>query len=360
VLVVVDVNSDWEFFNEATEFNGAIFDDWSSAVFRVANTFELWTAVVDSGTFFTVSASVRNNDSDFFTGEAIGFLVSFFGFSTGGSVANTRLATAARVSRFKKSFVSVTDWVSVVKWARLLIALASPDWATFVGVIRVVSENFDFTESTCDTNWSFWAVFRNVFGTLDWFTPFFDATSSSIRTDSFDFEFSARNSFVTTFNELFDDHAWVITSTSSFDAFIFLSAVVLVPEFTSSMFNSAFISANVAISWVNTFVALKNKSVLAEATLLDVFDHAPSFVKTIQLIVIASFWSGWSASSPFFVRVFASLSWARQVVVLSIRIVWNDVLVSPVVDTVSSVARTLLSKVVDLFTTSVETFKNIK
>jgi hypothetical protein len=46
--------------------------------------------------------------------------------------------------------------------------------------------------------------------------------------------------------------------------------------------------------------------------------------------------------------------------VLSVRVVWNDVLVSPVVNTVSSVARTLLSEVVDLFATGVESLKDIE
>jgi predicted ester cyclase len=46
--------------------------------------------------------------------------------------------------------------------------------------------------------------------------------------------------------------------------------------------------------------------------------------------------------------------------VLSVRVVWNNVFVSPVVDTVSGVARTLLSEVVDLFATGVESFENIK
>jgi len=360
VVIVVDVNGDWQLFDEATEFNGAVFDNWSSAMFWVTDTFELWTTVGFSGTFFTVSTSGRNCDGDLFTGDTVGLSVSFQSFGASGGITNTRFATATRVSRFEKSFVDVADWVSVVEWARFFVTLASPDWATVVGVIRVVSEGFDFTESTSSTDWAFWAVFGDVFSALDWLTPFFSATSSSIRTDSFDFEFVARNSFVVTFNELFDDHTWRVASASSFDTFIFLSAVVLVPEFTGSMFNSAFISANVAISWVDTFVALKNESFSTEATLLDVFDHAPSFVKTVQLVVITSFWSGWSASGPFFVGVFASLSWTGQVVVLSVSEVWNDVFVSPVVDTVSGVARALLSEVVDLFTTSVETFEDIE
>jgi hypothetical protein len=46
--------------------------------------------------------------------------------------------------------------------------------------------------------------------------------------------------------------------------------------------------------------------------------------------------------------------------VLSVRVVWNNVFVSPVVDTVSGVARTLLSEVVDLFATGVESFENVK
>jgi len=360
VVIVVDVNSDWQLFDEATEFNGAIFDEWSSAVFWVTDTLELWTTVSFSGTFFTVSTSRRNNDGDLFTGDTVGLLVSFPSFGASGGVTKTRFATATRVSRFVESFVDVADWVSVVEWARFFVTLASPDWATHVGIIRVVSEGFDFTESAGGTDWTFWAVFGDLFSALDWLTPFFSATSSSIRTDSFDFELVARNSFVVTFNELLNNHTWRVACASSFDTFIFLGAVVLVPEFTGSMFSSAFISANVAISWIDTFVALKNESFSTEATLLDVFNHAPSFVKTVQLVVITSFWSGWSASGPFFVGVFASLSWTRHVVVLSVREVWNDVLVSPVVDTGASIARALLSEVVDLVTSSVETFENIE
>lgn len=360
VLVVVDVNTDWQLFDEATEFNGTIFDDWSSAVFWVADTFELRTTVGFSGAFFTVSTSRRNNNSDLFTGDAVGLLVSFSGFGASGGVANTRFATATRVSRLEKSFVDVADWVSVVKWARFLVTLASPDWATFVGVIRVVSKDFDFTESTGGADWTFWAVFGDLFSALDWLTPFFGATSSGIGTDSFDFKLVARNSFVVTFNELFDDHTWRVASARSFDTFVFLSAVVLVPEFTGSMFNSAFISANVAISWVDTFITLKNESFSTEATLFNAFNHTPSFVKTVQLVVVTSFWNGWPASGPFFVGIFAGLSRTSQVVVLTVSEVWNDVLVSPVVDTVSSVTRTLLSKVVYLFTSSVETFDNIE
>lgn len=184
VLVVVDVNTDWQLFDEATEFNGAIFDDWSSAVFWVADTFELRTTVGFSGAFFAVSTSRRNNNSDLFTGDTVGLLVSFSGFGASGGVANARFATATRVSRLEKSFVDVADWVSVVKWARLFVTLASPDWATFVGVIRVVSKDFDLTESTGGADWTFWAVFGDLFSALDWLTPFFSATSSGIGTDS--------------------------------------------------------------------------------------------------------------------------------------------------------------------------------
>jgi hypothetical protein len=78
------------------------------------------------------------------------------------------------------------------------------------------------------------------------------------------------------------------------------------------------------------------------------------------LVVFTSFWNGWSASFPFFVGIFASFSWASHVVVLSIGVVWNDVFVSPIIDTISSVARTLLGEVINLFTASVESFKNIE
>jgi hypothetical protein len=77
------------------------------------------------------------------------------------------------------------------------------------------------------------------------------------------------------------------------------------------------------------------------------------------LVVFTSFWNRWSASFPFFVRIFASFSWASHVVVLSVTVVWNNVLVSPVIDTVSSVARALLSEVVDLIATGVESFENV-
>jgi len=94
--------------------------------------------------------------------------------------------------------------------------------------------------------------------------------------------------------------------------------------------------------------------------LFDVLDKAPPFVKTVKLVVFTSFWHGWTASLPFFSRIVASLGWASHVVVLSVRVVWNDVLVSPVVDTVSSVTRTLLGKVVNLVATSVESLKNVE
>lgn len=95
--------------------------------------------------------------------------------------------------------------------------------------------------------------------------------------------------------------------------------------------------------------------------MFNMFDKAPSFVETVKLVVFASFWHGWSASLPFFIRIFfTSFSWASHVVVLSVRVVWNDVLVSPVIYTVSSVARTLLSEVVNLITTSVESFDNVE
>jgi hypothetical protein len=116
----------------------------------------------------------------------------------------------------------------------------------------------------------------------------------------------------------------------------------------------------VTVLWNDTFVSLENFTFFTEATLFDIFNKAPSFIKTVQLVVFTSFWNGWSASFPFFVRIFASFSWASHVMVLSVRVVWNNVFVSPVVDTVSGVARTLLSEVVDLFATGVESFENIK
>lgn len=360
MFITVDINSNWEFFNEASEFNGTVFNDWSSAVIWVANTLELWATVGFGGTFFTVSSTRGNNNSDFFTGDTVSFFEGFFGFSASGGITQASLATTARISRFMKSFVFVADWVSVVKWTRFDGAFASSNWATFFGIVSVVSENFHFTKFTCITDWTFWAVFRNVFSAFDWFAPFFSATSGSIGTNSFDFEFSARNNFIGALDDFFDDHAWIVTSTSSFDTFIFLSTVVFVPEFTGSMLDTAFISANVTVLWIDTFVSLENFTFFTEATLFNIFDKAPSLIKTVQLVVFTSFWNRWSASFPFFVRIFASFSWASHVMVLSVTVVWNNVFVSPVIDTVSSVARTLLSEVVDLFTTGVESFENVK
>jgi hypothetical protein len=105
---------------------------------------------------------------------------------------------------------------------------------------------------------------------------------------------------------------------------------------------------------------LENFTFFTEAALFDVFNKAPSFVERVELVVFASFWNSWSTSFPFFVGVFASFSWASHVVVLSIGVVWNDVFVSPIIDTISSVARTLLGEVINLFTASVESFKNIE
>jgi hypothetical protein len=152
----------------------------------------------------------------------------------------------------------MTDWVSVVKWARFNGALTGPNWATVINIIRIVSENFYFTEFTFVTDWTFRTVVGNVFSAFNRIAPFFAATSGSIGANSFDFKFVTRNGFVTAFNDLFNDHAWVVASASSFNTFIFLSTVVFVPEFTSSMFNAALIPTNVAIGWVDTFVTLKD------------------------------------------------------------------------------------------------------
>jgi hypothetical protein len=360
MVVTVDINSDWDFFNEASEFNGTVFNDWSSAVVWVANTLELWATVGFGGSFFTVSSTRGNNNGDFFTGNTVSFFEGFFGFSASSGITQASLAATTRISRFMESFVFVADWISVVKWTRFNGALTSSNWATFFRIISVVSEDFDLTKRAFVTDWTFWAVFRNVFSAFDWFAPFFSAASSGIGTDSFDFEFSTRDNFISTLDDFFDDHARVVTSTSSFDTFIFLSTVVFVPEFTGSVLDTAFISANVAILWVDTFVSLKNFTVFTEAALFDVFNKAPSFVERVELVIFTSFWNSWSASFPFFVGIVASFSWTSHVVVLSVRVVWNDVFVSPVIDTVSSVARTLLSEVVDLFTSGVESFEKIK
>jgi hypothetical protein len=360
MVVTVDINSDWDFFNEASEFNGTVFNDWSSAVVWVANTLELWATVGFGGSFFTVSSTRGNNNGDFFTGNTVSFFEGFFGFSASSGITQASLAATTRISRFMKSFVFVADWISVVKWTRFNGALTSSNWATFFRIISVVSKDFDLTKRAFVTDWTFWAVFRNVFSAFDWFAPFFSATSSGIGTDSFDFEFSTGDNFIGTLDDFFDDHAWIIASTSSFDTFIFLSTVVFVPEFTGSVLDTAFISANVTILWIDTFVSLKNFTVFTEAALFDVFNKAPSFIERVELVVFTSFWNSWSTSFPFFVGIVASFSWTSHIVVLSVRVVWDDVFVSPVIDTVSGVARTLLSEVVDLFTTGVESFENIK
>jgi hypothetical protein len=278
VFVTVDINSNWDFFDEASEFNRTVFNDWFSAVVWVTNTLELWATVGFGGAFFTMSSGRRNNNSDFFTGDAVSFFVIFFGFSASGGITQATLAATTRISRFVESFVFVADWVSVVEWARFDGAFASSNWATFFGIVSVVSENFDFTKFTSTTDWTFWAVFGNVFSAFDWFAPFFSATSGSIRSNSFDFEFTARNDLISALNLFFNDHTWVVTSASSFNTFIFLSAVVLVPEFTGSMLDTAFIPTNVTILWINTFITLKNFTILTEATLFNIFNKAPSFV----------------------------------------------------------------------------------
>jgi hypothetical protein len=360
MFVTIDINGDWEFFNEASEFNGTVFNDWSSAVFWVTDTLELWAAVGFSSSFFTVSSTRGNNNSDFFTGNTVGFFVSFFGFSTSSGITQASLTATTRISRFMESFVFVADWVSVVKWTRFNGAFTSSNWATFIRIISVVSEDFDFTKTTFVTDWTFWTVVRNVFSAFDWFAPFFSATSGSIGSNSFNFKFSARNGFISALDDFFDDHAWVVTSTSSFDTFVFLSTVVFVPEFTGGVLNTTFISANVTVLWIDAFVSLENFTIFTEAALFDVFNKAPSFIESVKLVVFTSFWNGWSASFPLFVGVITSFNWASHVMVLSVRVVWNNVFVSPVVDTVSGVARTLLSEVVDLFATGVESFENIK
>lgn len=87
MVITVDVNSNWEFFDEASKFSRTVFDDWNSAVFWVTDTLELWTAVSFSGTFFTVSAGSGDFDGDFFISEAVSLFISFSSFGTSGSVA---------------------------------------------------------------------------------------------------------------------------------------------------------------------------------------------------------------------------------------------------------------------------------
>jgi hypothetical protein len=258
MIFAIDIDGDWKFFDEASEFNGTVFDDWSSAVFWVADTLELWTTVFFGGTFFTMSASRSNDNSDLFTSDTVSFFVSFSSFGTSGGITFTRFTAATRVSRFVEGLVFVADWISVVEWTRLNGAFASPDWATTIDIVGIVTEGFNFTKFTLFTDWTFGAVLRNVFSAFDWLAPFFSATSSGIRTDSFDFEFGTRNGFVSALDDFFDDHTWVIASASSFNTFVFLSTVVFVPEFTGGMFDTTLISANVAIGWIDTFISLKN------------------------------------------------------------------------------------------------------
>lgn len=100
VFVTVDINSDWKFFNEASKFGRAVFDDWSSAVFWVADAFELWTAISFSSSFFTVSAGSSDNNSDLFTGKTVSFFVRFFSLSASSSITFTRFTAATRIPRF--------------------------------------------------------------------------------------------------------------------------------------------------------------------------------------------------------------------------------------------------------------------
>jgi hypothetical protein len=95
VFVTVDINSNWNFLNEASEFNGTVFNDWSSAVVWVTNTLELWATVGFGGAFFTVSPRRGNNNSNFFTGNTVSFFVIFSGFSASGGITQASLAATA-------------------------------------------------------------------------------------------------------------------------------------------------------------------------------------------------------------------------------------------------------------------------
>lgn len=243
----------------------------------------------------------------------------------------------------------MANWVLVVKWARFDSTFASPDWATFIFIVRVVSEDFDFTKTASITNWPFCTRFTDLLSTFNWFAPLFSTTTSGVSTDSFNFEFAARNHFIRTLNDFFHDQTRVVTGTSSFDAFVLISTVVFIPEFTSGMFNTTLVPTNVTILWIDALITLKDFSFWTEASLFVVADKSHVLPEIIEQVVLASLWHLWTTGLPFFTS-FASFAWASQVEVISGQVVWNNVFRSPVIDTVTSVAATLLGKFVDLIT----------
>jgi len=353
MIVAIDVDSDWMLLDVASEFNSAILDDGRSAVVWVADTLELWTTISFSSAFLAVSTSGRNLDGNFLAGQAVGGFEGLQSFSTERGVAHASLATAARVSSLVESLMLVANWVDVVEWAGFDSALACSNWAAVVLIVSVKAQNFDLTKLAFGSGWSGWAVLGDVLGALDWLAPFLSAASSGISTNSLDLELSvAFNYFVVALDSLFDDQTWDVARAGSLDALVFLSTVVLVPVFASGMLNSALILANVTVSWVDTFGSLEDQAIWTEASLLHVVNHAPLLIEHVELVVFASLWYSWSASGPFFVSV-ASSFWALGIVVIAPDVVWHDVLVSPIVDTVSTVTATLLSKVVDLVTTGI-------
>jgi len=249
--------------------------------------------------------------------------------------------------------VLVADWIDVMEWAGLDGTFTSSNWAAVVLVVSVKAQDFDLTELTFGSDWSGWAVLGDVLGALDWLAPFLSAASSGIRTNSLDLELSvAFNYFVVALNSLFDDQTWDVARAGSLDALVLLSTVVLIPVFASGMLNAALILANVTVSWVDTFGSLEDQTIWTEASLLHIINHAPLLIEHVELVVFASLWHSWSASSPFLVSV-ASSFWALGIVVIAPDVVWHDVLVSPIVDTVSTVTAALLSKVVDLVATGI-------
>lgn len=117
------------------------------------------------------------------------------------------------------------------------------------------------------------------------------------------------------------------------------------------MLDTALISADVAVSWINTIGSLKNLALWTEAALLGVVDHSwPHLVERVEFVVLAGLWYSWTTSVPFLVG-FTGSSWTLGVVVITEAVVRNNVLISPVVDAISTIATALLSKVIHLFTT---------
>lgn len=360
MLIAVDVDSDWVLLNETAKLSSAILDDGWSAVVWVTDTLELWATVGFSRALLAVSTSGADLNSDLLASQTVGSFKGLSSFSAEGSVANASLTAATRVSSLVESLVGVADWVDVVKWAGLDGTLASSNWAAVVLVLSVVAQSFNLAKQAFGSGWSLWTVLSDVLSALDWLAPLLHATSSGIRSESLNLKLGvALDELVTALDDLFDDHTWNIATASSLNALVLLSTVVLVPELTGSVFNSTLVLADMTVSWVDTLGSLENGSLWTEASLFNVINHTPRLVERVELVVLASLWHSWSASGPFLVSI-ASSRWALGVEVIAIAIVWNNVLVSPVVDTVSTVTAALLSEVVDLVTTSKEGNINVE